>query len=154
MMVFTKMNRNRRANSVDQPVLLASMVTNVKRAPADSNLETHSVSSVMKKKLLKAIHASPAVQDALSVLALTLAQNVKPLHSSPQTTNVAAAMVTSSTLRKTRASSVVTPVRPVKTVISVKRALLGLFSVTLSVEHVQPMNSSKATPAPTVGLIV
>ena len=41
-------------------MLLASMVTNVKRAPAGLILETLSVSNVVKKKLLKAIYASLA----------------------------------------------------------------------------------------------
>ena len=58
MMVFTQMDR--RAKSVDQPVVPASMVTNVKRAPAGLILETLSVSNVVKKKLLKAIYASLA----------------------------------------------------------------------------------------------
>ena len=44
------------------------------------------------------MNASLAVQDALNVLVLTLAQLVNQLHSSHQTTNVAAEMVSSSTL--------------------------------------------------------
>ena len=145
---------DRHANSVDQPVLPASTLTNVKLAPADSILDLLSVSNVVIKKLLKVTHAPLAVKDVTNAQVLTHAQLVNQMPLSLQITNVFATMDSSGTLIPAYASRVVTPAQHVRMLTSVRLAQPGLNSGTRSACSARVMNTFKGIYAQLVALIV
>ena len=130
------------------------MHINVKLAPADSILDQPSVSNAVKKRLLKAIHASLVVKDVLNAQVLTLVHLVNPTPPLHQITNVVATTASSGTPIQAHASRVATPAQLARILTSVRRAQPGLNLEKLFACSVLAMNSLMEIFAQNVALIV